>query len=124
MSWRDDAACLDSGLSEDAWYAYGQEKAKTWDPYQAARAVCHTCPVAAPCLEFALEHDREHGMYGGMTPAERSALVMGNLTSRLRADAPRCGTVSGAQKHKRLGQEPCDACRTAANNYYADRRSS
>lgn len=108
----------------DAWYAYGQEKVKSWDPYQAARAVCHTCPVAAPCLEFALEHDREHGMYGGMTPAERSALAMGDLTSRLRVNAVRCGTVSGFRKHQRLGQQPCPECTAANSGYYSELRSS
>jgi WhiB family redox-sensing transcriptional regulator len=39
-----------------------------------AKAVCAECPVAGICLEVALEtpsHD-DHGILGGMTPAERS----------------------------------------------------
>lgn len=124
MNWREDAACRNSDLGTDAWYAYGLDKTTTWDPYADARAVCRICPVAGPCLDFALARDGESGMWGGMTPAERTALAMGDLTPTLRSNATTCGTLSGYRKHQRLEQEPCEACRDAASSYYADRRSS
>ncbi|MEX2626253.1 MAG: WhiB family transcriptional regulator, partial [Ilumatobacteraceae bacterium] len=30
-----------------------------------ARKVCADCPVIEPCLEYALEHRFEHGVWGG-----------------------------------------------------------
>jgi WhiB family transcriptional regulator, redox-sensing transcriptional regulator len=41
-----------------------------------AKAICAACPVRQPCLEFALEHDLVHGIWGGTTPAERQAWRM------------------------------------------------
>jgi len=41
----------------------------------AAKAICATCPVASKCLEFAIKDNIEFGIYGGMTPDERKALV-------------------------------------------------
>jgi hypothetical protein len=39
-----------------------------------AKAICATCPVRLPCLDTAIEtraHD-DHGILGGMNPAERN----------------------------------------------------
>lgn len=38
-----------------------------------AKAVCGECPVRRPCLEFALDHDLVHGIWGGTTPQDRQA---------------------------------------------------
>jgi WhiB family redox-sensing transcriptional regulator len=38
---------------------------------RAARKVCASCPVVAQCLEFALEIDDRHGIYGGLTVEQR-----------------------------------------------------
>jgi transcription factor WhiB len=42
----------------------------------AAIAVCITCPVRAQCLTLSLRHwdIGQHGVWGGMVPAERMAL--------------------------------------------------
>ncbi len=42
-----------------------------------AKRVCSRCPVAAPCLESALEHDEAFGIWGGLTSAERYDLKHG-----------------------------------------------
>lgn len=39
-----------------------------------ARAVCGRCIVAEQCLEYALEHDDQHGIYGGLVVRERRAI--------------------------------------------------
>lgn len=39
--------------------------------YAQARKVCADCPVRIDCLEFALTVGERHGMWGGLTPAER-----------------------------------------------------
>jgi hypothetical protein len=38
-------------------------------------AVADRCPVKAECLEWALEHDARHGMWGGKTPRERTCEI-------------------------------------------------
>jgi WhiB family transcriptional regulator, redox-sensing transcriptional regulator len=39
-----------------------------------AKSVCASCPVAVECLEFALEHDERHGIWGGTDERERREL--------------------------------------------------
>jgi len=38
---------------------------------------CHECPVARECLDFALDNFLEHGVWGGTSPDERSAIRNG-----------------------------------------------
>lgn len=40
-----------------------------------AKAICASCPVAAQCLEFAINDNIEFGIFGGTTPAERKVLA-------------------------------------------------
>lgn len=42
--------------------------------YERARKICATCPLKAPCLQYALETDQKWGMWGGLSPEERTAL--------------------------------------------------
>ena len=36
-----------------------------------AKAICASCPVREPCLDFALREKITHGVWGGMTELER-----------------------------------------------------
>jgi WhiB family redox-sensing transcriptional regulator len=40
-----------------------------------ARRICATCPVQEPCLEYALEHRVEHGVWGGCSERERRRIA-------------------------------------------------
>jgi hypothetical protein len=40
-----------------------------------AKALCADCPMQAKCLQFALEEKIEFGIYGGVTPEERKAML-------------------------------------------------
>jgi WhiB family redox-sensing transcriptional regulator len=42
---------------------------------EAAQRVCITCPVRAECLEYALEHRIEHGVWGGASERERRRIL-------------------------------------------------
>ena len=42
-----------------------------------AKAVCWGCPVRIQCLDYAVEHNESHGVWGGFTPKERMRLVRG-----------------------------------------------
>lgn len=74
MSWRDEAACLDSG------HDFADES-----PYlPVLRRICAHCPVKDDCLREAIERD-EWGVWGGTTTAERRLLARG-----VRACLDRC----------------------------------
>ena len=38
---------------------------------EVARRICATCPVKSPCLEYALAHRIDHGVWGGCSERER-----------------------------------------------------
>ena len=40
-----------------------------------AQAICGRCPVANTCLEYALEHRIEHGVWGGASERERRRIL-------------------------------------------------
>jgi len=40
-----------------------------------ARKVCAQCPVQAQCLEYALDNQIEHGVWGGASERERRRLL-------------------------------------------------
>lgn len=70
--WVDEAACRDSGLPTSAWFPARDER---WDPVVLqAREICAGCPVAAECLEYALESDERIGVWGGLSGKQRRAL--------------------------------------------------
>lgn len=68
--WLDNAQCKKYNI--DFWYP--PLDADVPDKYyKIAREVCKTCPVWKPCLETGLTE--KWGMWGGLTPLERTALV-------------------------------------------------
>jgi WhiB family redox-sensing transcriptional regulator len=42
---------------------------------EIARRICDTCPVKAPCLEYALENRIDHGVWGGCSERERRRIL-------------------------------------------------
>lgn len=78
--WYDDAACM--GMPAE-WF-YGEEEDQqlrgSHRPYllpaevRRAKSVCEGCPVREDCLEWALDNDEQHGIWGGMTKRERDRL--------------------------------------------------
>jgi len=69
-TWQSKAACRDAPDPDIFFPAKG-------DHGDQAKEVCAACPVAAPCLDFALKINRgahDFGIYGGTTPGERADL--------------------------------------------------
>jgi WhiB family transcriptional regulator, redox-sensing transcriptional regulator len=62
---------------------------------EEAQAICSSCPVRRECLEDALAHPEQHGVWGGTTARERR---------RMLADRRRQGVVPlrrGSVRHLR-----------------------
>lgn len=71
-NWIDDALCAQ--IDHDAFFPTAGHN--TTGP---ARTICALCTVKAECLEWALTNELDSyrfGIYGGTTPAERSAIYL------------------------------------------------
>jgi hypothetical protein len=70
------ARCADSTLDPDQWFPVSAEADKARHEAAAAITVCVTCFVRTHCLELSLRSwdIGQHGVWGGMVPAERAAL--------------------------------------------------
>jgi WhiB family redox-sensing transcriptional regulator len=42
---------------------------------EIARRICADCPVKTPCLEYALRHGVDHGVWGGTSERERRRIA-------------------------------------------------
>jgi WhiB family redox-sensing transcriptional regulator len=49
----------------------------------AAQRACAECPVKGECLEYALEHHIDHGVWGGASERERRRLLRRRRVARL-----------------------------------------
>lgn len=100
VGWQQDAACKDVP-DPDVFFP-----GKT-DSGEAAKQVCAGCPVIGECLEFALATmsaaDRDHGVYGGLTPAERARLRGGPVLVRAQRLDSRAQAVIGRRLASRVG---------------------
>jgi WhiB family redox-sensing transcriptional regulator len=67
--WRDDALCRDYP-DLDFFDIKGLGKR-----LEALRDVCNRCIVREDCLQFALDNEENYGVYGGLLPNERKALI-------------------------------------------------
>lgn len=114
-AWAKQAACRGMDL---ALFFSNAEKT-----IQKAKTICAACPVRKQCLTegMSAEHaGSRYGIYGGLTPTERTQLAGENpKTGRPpgkrspRAVLAPCGTDAAYRRHHRYGEEPCPACRAA-----------
>lgn len=76
-AWLDRAVCRDS--DPDEFFPTpprdGAPSASYEMAVNSAKAHCRRCPVVNDCLLFALSTGQAHGIWGGMTEAERDALL-------------------------------------------------
>lgn len=81
-TWHTQAACAAPQFKahEDLWFARpGDQQAM-----DAAKRICRSCPVMQECGQYALAERIEHGVWGGMTNAQRMA-IRRSATRRSRA---------------------------------------
>lgn len=65
--WREDALCAQTDPT-----IFFPERSS--EGTHAAKKICQACPVQTECLQFALDNDEPHGIWGGMAPRTRNAL--------------------------------------------------
>lgn len=68
QSWRQQGRCR--GVDPEVFYPVSDE-----DEALEAKAICETCPVRQPCLEYSLAAREKHGVWGGRTERERRRLI-------------------------------------------------
>ena len=73
--WRPDAACR--GLDPELFFSSDEiaNRQERQDREAEAKAVCARCPVRTECLAYAIDAGERYGIWGGLDPVERRALV-------------------------------------------------
>jgi WhiB family redox-sensing transcriptional regulator len=74
---------VDTSETDNDWMATGNcryEPPATFFPsdgvgVEIAKRICATCPVSAPCLEYALDHRIDHGVWGGTSERQRRRIL-------------------------------------------------
>jgi len=79
-NWQLDAACRDSEAN-----IFFADAASTHA--EMAKEVCGRCPVARQCLDYALDAEEAHGIWGGLDPDERARIRWGRRLPRRRFDS-------------------------------------
>lgn len=67
FAWQQYALCRET--DPDEFFPPEKRMART------AKAVCRRCEVRPECLEFALAHNEEYGIWAGLTYRERQVIV-------------------------------------------------
>lgn len=118
-SWTRSAACAGMVTRTEDWWHPAEELPSSAKSvaYAIGRLVCAGCPVRHPCALDALQGAIAHGMYGGLTPAERRKIA-GRHGYPL-PGAPQHGTYS---RYAAYGCR-CRNCTEAKRRYMAARRA-
>lgn len=66
LAWMDTALCAEVG--GDLWFP---EKG---DPVRPAKQVCMACEVRTQCLDYAIDNNISHGVWGGLSEKRRREL--------------------------------------------------
>ncbi|MBT9257142.1 WhiB family transcriptional regulator [Phycicoccus sp. MAQZ13P-2] len=87
LHWAERAAC--TGHDPAIFHPQGRSRDRA-SAIQRAKAVCFGCPVWRDCLDYALDHDIDEGVWGGLRAQERAA----DLSLRRPGKCPR-GVTAG-----------------------------
>jgi hypothetical protein len=81
-----EACCADGTLDPDEWFPVSTDAEAARREAAGAIAICGACPVRDACLELSMRHWKigQHGIWGGLVPAERAAVRRQRLESARR----------------------------------------
>ena len=105
--WRDKAACADT--ETEVFFDKGRRSEAT--------ELCRLCPVNNCCLDYALQHERTYGVYGGYTPAQRAKYrweLTHYVRNRLREGAWGSITILGRDNALQQAEQRRSASQTSA----------
>ena len=73
--WQAKAACR--GPQSDVFYPpeHVERRDDRDEREEAAKAICRSCSVRRPCLEYALAIREPHGIWGGLSEHERKQVL-------------------------------------------------
>ena len=83
MAWRSKAACL--GLDHEMFFPTPTSSTDQ-GPYRTlipARRICCRCPVWDKCLDWALLHGEDYGVWAGTSAKQRQRILDGDMQCRL-----------------------------------------
>jgi WhiB family redox-sensing transcriptional regulator len=117
-SWMARAVCLE--FEPDWLYPAPKDKAGV----ARAKKICAGCPVQAECAAYALAHEEEFGVWGGLSERERHRILHPRQDPPPPPHQPRppCGTRQGYQAHWRRREDACPACKEAERIHQQGRR--
>ena len=72
-NWMEHGACRNDHHSPDWWWPDNSDPGNS--ATQLALNICRYCPVRDLCLDYAIQHKEDHGIWGGLLPAGRHALA-------------------------------------------------
>ena len=98
MDWRDFASCKDKPTE---LFVLPENGVLTKDNLEGVKT-CQTCPVAIPCLKYAVEEDLQWTIRGGVMP-EHALTVSGMKTQRCFAPLRGGGICTSPHNHR----SPC-----------------
>lgn len=73
--WQAKAACRGPQSSVFFPPAHFERKDEKEAREARAKAICGSCPVRRPCLDYALRIREPHGIWGGLSEAERKQIL-------------------------------------------------
>ena len=75
MMWQNRAACR--GPQSRTFFPppQGERRHERADREARAKAICGQCSVMSNCLEYAVSIRERHGVWGGLSEAERRQLI-------------------------------------------------
>ncbi|MEU3400684.1 WhiB family transcriptional regulator [Streptomyces filamentosus] len=83
-NWREASACSEE--DPDLFFPIGNTGPALLQ-IEEAKAVCRRCPVMETCLQWALEHGEDTGVWGGLSEDERRAMKRRAARQRARNDS-------------------------------------
>ena len=72
--WQSEAACRGTD-TEKFFHPENERGPRRAARENAAKAICHTCPVMAHCAAYALRHREPYGIWGGLSETERDEIL-------------------------------------------------
>jgi WhiB family redox-sensing transcriptional regulator len=74
-AWQVKAACRGPQATVFFPPSTFERKDEKLERERRAKAICATCAVKQPCLEYALRIREPHGIWGGLSEAERKRML-------------------------------------------------